>query len=269
MFIATFTSRLAASLLCALVLGIERKTRQHTVGMRTLILIGLSSTLLCLLSTHLVGEGNAGDPTRVAAGVVTGIGFLGGGAIMRQGLNIRGLTSAAVIWTVAALGLVCGAGLFVPAIMVLAISLVSLVALEHTEGHYSTEMTKTLTITYSSPPCSDGVPTPCRAKEPPTASAACQPCFTPPFRQAHSPAFRRGLSPASAAGQPCDVDDAARKVLFDMGYIVRDVNAEADKESGTLTVEYSVKAPPKGDAIALINAISKNSAVEHVSLSDG
>lgn len=144
--------RIAASFMCGLLLGLERKKRQHTVGMRTLILISMSCTLMCILSSYSAGVSRAltGDPTRVTAGVVTGIGFLGGGAIMRQGLNIRGLTSAAVIWTAAALGLSCGAGLFIPAGIVLAASICSLVMLEKVEWKYfPAEKTKTIRLEYS------------------------------------------------------------------------------------------------------------------------
>ena len=100
-----YSARIAASFFCGLLLGFERKTRQHSVGMRTLILISVSSSLLAMLSSIITLEPRVtgGDPTRVAAGVVTGIGFLGAGAILRQGMNIKGLTSAAIIWTAAAI----------------------------------------------------------------------------------------------------------------------------------------------------------------------
>jgi putative Mg2+ transporter-C (MgtC) family protein len=144
--------RIGAGLFCGLLLGLERKKRQHTVGMRTLILISISCSLMGILSetAATVSETHGGDPTRIMAGVVTGIGFLGGGAIMRQGLNIRGLTSAAVIWTAAALGLACGAGLFFPAAIVLVAGLVSLVILEKVEWHFfPAEKTKTIRLEYS------------------------------------------------------------------------------------------------------------------------
>ncbi|MFA6856790.1 MAG: MgtC/SapB family protein [Treponema sp.] len=144
--------RIAASFFCGLFLGLERKKRQHTVGMRTLILISMSCSLMGILSEYAasVSAVHAGDPTRIMAGVVTGIGFLGGGAIMRQGLNIRGLTSAAVIWTAAALGLACGAGLFLPAGIVLTAGIVSLVMLEKVEWHFfPAEKTKTIRLEYS------------------------------------------------------------------------------------------------------------------------
>ena len=80
-----YAVRLSASFLCGLVLGLERKTKHHTVGIRTLVLISMSSTLLSIISytmAELPGRPQGGDPTRIAAQIVSGIGFLGAGAIM-------------------------------------------------------------------------------------------------------------------------------------------------------------------------------------------
>lgn len=123
--------KLFASIICGCILGWERKSRNQVVGMRTLVLISVSSTLLSLISAH--GASLGGDPTRIAAGVVSGIGFLGGGAIMRQGLNIKGLTSAAIIWTASALGLAIGTGLYVQSALVLFSVVLLLVVLEKIE----------------------------------------------------------------------------------------------------------------------------------------
>ena len=98
--------------------------------MRTLILITVSSALLSILSSYMATAPERGDPTRIAAGVISGIGFLGGGAIMKQGLNIKGLTSAAIIWTAASFGLAIGAGLYVQVGVALIISLSILIGLE-------------------------------------------------------------------------------------------------------------------------------------------
>lgn len=112
--------RIFCSLICGFCFGFERKLRHHTVGLRTLILISISSCLLSIVSAGMANQGTfTGDPTRIAAGVITGIGFLGAGAIFHQGLNIRGLTSAAIIFTVAAMGLACGAGFYIPAFVTL------------------------------------------------------------------------------------------------------------------------------------------------------
>lgn len=116
--------RIFCSLICGFCFGFERKLRQHTVGLRTLILISISSCLLSIVSAGMADQGTfTGDPTRIAAGVITGIGFLGAGAIFHQGLNIRGLTSAAIIFTVAAIGLACGAGFYIPAFITLFFSM--------------------------------------------------------------------------------------------------------------------------------------------------
>lgn len=133
--------KILASSVSGAVLGLERKHRYQVVGMRTLVLISVSSTLLAILSYSLTeiqtGKGfYGGDPTRVIAGVVSGIGFLGGGAIVHQGLNIRGLTSAAVVWTAAAIGLALGAGLYEQSLLVLAVAIFLLVVLEKIESRF-------------------------------------------------------------------------------------------------------------------------------------
>lgn len=119
--------RIFASLVCGIALGFERKMRQHTVGIRTLTLMSISSAMLCILSDYMARSGlTTGDPTRIAAGIVTGVGFLGAGVIVNHGLNIRGLTSAAITFTASALGVTCGAGLYYPAFLVLVFSFFTL-----------------------------------------------------------------------------------------------------------------------------------------------
>jgi putative Mg2+ transporter-C (MgtC) family protein len=138
LLISRFLVPVFLSFFSGAVLGLERKFRQQIVGMRTLILISESCTLLSMLSTEMTRlPGLAGgDPTRITAGVVSGIGFLGGGAILRQGLNIKGLTSAAIIWTAAAVGLSVGAGFYLPAVIILLVCVCSLVFLERVEEKY-------------------------------------------------------------------------------------------------------------------------------------
>ncbi len=133
--------KILASSISGAILGLERKHRYQVVGMRTLVLISVSSTLLSILSYSLTeiqtGKGfYGGDPTRIIAGVVSGIGFLGGGAIVHQGLNIRGLTSAAVVWTAAAIGLAIGAGLYEQSLIVLAVAIFLLLVLEKIESRF-------------------------------------------------------------------------------------------------------------------------------------
>lgn len=143
--------RIVLALICGFFLGLERKQHRHAVGIRTLALICVSSALLSILSIFMAENSLAeGDPTRIAAGVVTGIGFLGAGAILRQGLNIRGLTTAAVIFAAAAIGLACGAGLYMPALATLLIALIILFSVDKFERKlFPAEKTKSLTLKFA------------------------------------------------------------------------------------------------------------------------
>jgi putative Mg2+ transporter-C (MgtC) family protein len=110
-------------------IGLERETRGQVAGLRTHILVGLGAALFTLVSAYAFDAGDPGvtvDPTRIAAQIVTGIGFLGAGAIIRQGLSVRGLTTAATLWVVAAIGMAAGAGYYGAAVLATALVLVSL-----------------------------------------------------------------------------------------------------------------------------------------------
>lgn len=148
-----YSLRLLTSLICGFCLGFERKIRQHTVGIRTLTLISSSTALLSILSVYMAQNSSiSGDPTRIAAAVITGIGFLGTGAIFHQGLNIRGLTSAAIIFCAAAIGLSCGAGLYIPAFITLLFALVTLSIMGLFEHKlFPAEKRKILKIEFSTP----------------------------------------------------------------------------------------------------------------------
>ena len=91
-------------------IGLEREFRHKPAGLRTNMLIALGSALFSILSVQLGSA--AGSPDRVAAQVVTGIGFLGAGAILRSGENVHGLTTAATIWVNAAIGMAAGLGAY-------------------------------------------------------------------------------------------------------------------------------------------------------------
>ena len=131
--------RLALTTVLCGAIGLERESRDQVAGLRTHILVGLGSALFTLVSAYGFSEfltARAGpsvrfqfDPTRVAAQVVSGIGFLGAGAIIRQGFNVRGLTTAAALWIVAAIGMAAGAGYYEGALATTAIALPSLVLL--------------------------------------------------------------------------------------------------------------------------------------------
>lgn len=103
-------------------IGFEREIRDREAGIRTHLLVSLGSALFTIVSAYgfhaFLASGDniiRTDPTRIAAQIVTGIGFLGAGAIIRDGLSIRGLTTAATLWVVAAIGMACGAGYYWPA----------------------------------------------------------------------------------------------------------------------------------------------------------
>lgn len=132
--------RMAAGILAAGVIGYERERSGHAAGLRTHLLVGLASTLFMLVSTQFYyfqryqqGDLLAVDPSRIAASVVTGIGFLGAGAILRNGLNIQGLTTAASLWLVAALGLAAGGGMYLETATAAAASLIVLILLRRVE----------------------------------------------------------------------------------------------------------------------------------------
>jgi putative Mg2+ transporter-C (MgtC) family protein len=117
------------------VVGLERETRDQPAGFRTHILVALGSCLFTLISAYGFGAVLAEDsqarfdPTRIAAQIVTGIGFLGAGAILRAGMSVRGLTTAASLWVVAAIGLAVGAGAYVLAAAATAVTLLALLVL--------------------------------------------------------------------------------------------------------------------------------------------
>jgi len=113
------------------VIGIERELREREAGFRTHLLVSVGAALFTLVSAYAWGDfvfggGVTFDPTRIAAQVVTGIGFLGAGAIIRQGLSVRGLTTAATLWVVAGIGMAAGAGLYSAAVVGTVVALVTL-----------------------------------------------------------------------------------------------------------------------------------------------
>jgi putative Mg2+ transporter-C (MgtC) family protein len=121
--------RLVAAALLGLAIGFEREIHGHPAGLRTHMLVALGSGLFTVLSAYGFGEGTAAapiDPTRIAAQIVSGIGFLGAGAILKDGVVIRGLTTAASLWATSAVGMAAGAGEYVIATVSTAVILVSL-----------------------------------------------------------------------------------------------------------------------------------------------
>jgi putative Mg2+ transporter-C (MgtC) family protein len=126
-------ARLALAAVLGGIIGIERELREREAGLRTHLLVSLGSCLFTVVSAYGFHEFLASgasvvraDPTRIAAQIVTGIGFLGAGAIIRQGLSVRGLTTAATLWVVAAIGMAAGAGYYSAAVITTAVVVVSL-----------------------------------------------------------------------------------------------------------------------------------------------
>jgi putative Mg2+ transporter-C (MgtC) family protein len=122
-------------------IGLERELRERAAGLRTHVLVGVGSALFTIVSAYAwtdFGFSNASgivfDPTRIAAQIVTGIGFLGAGAIIRHGLSVRGLTTAAGLWVVAAIGMAAGAGYYSAALIATGLVFVGLGPLRWLEG---------------------------------------------------------------------------------------------------------------------------------------
>ncbi|MDR1956000.1 MAG: MgtC/SapB family protein [Treponema sp.] len=145
--------RISLAFLAGAVIGFERASQRQVAGLRTHILIAVGAALLMLLSIWLPQEFTAmktGDPGRIAAQVVSGIGFLGAGAMIRLGNNIKGLTTAASLWLIAAVGLAIGAGMFFAAGFVLVITLITLILLNRLERRlFPAEWNKLLEISFN------------------------------------------------------------------------------------------------------------------------
>jgi putative Mg2+ transporter-C (MgtC) family protein len=123
---------LAAGLGAAI--GLERELHRKPAGLRTNILIAVGSALFTIVS--IVFAHGAGTPDRVAAQVVTGVGFLGAGAILRSGHSVHGMTTAATIWVNAAIGMAAGAGEYAMSSIATLITLVVLALLAPLEGYF-------------------------------------------------------------------------------------------------------------------------------------
>jgi putative Mg2+ transporter-C (MgtC) family protein len=107
--------------------GVEREIRDREAGIRTHLLVSLGAALFTIVGAYGFRDfGSNVDPTRIAAQIVTGIGFLGAGAILREGLSVRGLTTAGSLWVVAAIGMAAGAGYYWPAVVGTALTIFAL-----------------------------------------------------------------------------------------------------------------------------------------------
>src|SRR5262245_61862188 len=116
-------------------IGVEREMRDKPAGLRTNILICVGSTLFVLVSTRLA-QASGGDQTRIAAQIITGIGFLGAGAVLHSHGFVVGLTTAATIWVVAGVGMALGAGMYGAAVVATVLTLGTLYFLSFAERHF-------------------------------------------------------------------------------------------------------------------------------------
>jgi putative Mg2+ transporter-C (MgtC) family protein len=134
----TVAVRILIAAALGMAIGIERELRDQWAGMRTHILVSVGACLFTLMSaigfSAFLGGGSKAaanaDVTRIASQVVVGIGFIGGGTILRQGANVRGLTTAATLWVTAAIGLAVAAGAYLAAVVTTAVAVVTLSGLK-------------------------------------------------------------------------------------------------------------------------------------------
>jgi len=122
--------RLGLAVVLGLALGLEREARLRPAGARDHALVALGAALFTVSGLVGFGGSGSGDPGRIAAGVVGGIGFIGAGVILRTGVSVRGITTAATLWTAAALGVTLGAGLYWAGVIAVGLGLVVLVVLK-------------------------------------------------------------------------------------------------------------------------------------------
>jgi putative Mg2+ transporter-C (MgtC) family protein len=154
-FTDNYAFRLLAACLLGAAIGFERDIHGRAAGLRTNMLVCAGAALFMLISVAMAelfsgGAESTGlrvDPTRIAAQIVTGIGFLGAGTIIKEGFNIRGLTTAACLWVSAGVGMAAGAGLFELAILVTLAGLFTLVIVNRFEKVYAKDSYRVLEIT--------------------------------------------------------------------------------------------------------------------------
>jgi putative Mg2+ transporter-C (MgtC) family protein len=130
-----FGLRIVVALILGMALGTERESQGHPAGIRTMALISVGACMFTTLGLE-PAFGTRVDPTRIAAQIVTGVGFLGAGAILRQGGDVRGLTTAAEIWVAASLGMAVGFGYYAIAIFATLMVITVLVAMRPVERRF-------------------------------------------------------------------------------------------------------------------------------------
>jgi putative Mg2+ transporter-C (MgtC) family protein len=148
--------RLVAALAAGGIIGLERSFRGRAAGFRTHALVCLASSLLMLVTVYehqwFVAQSGSRvvvDPTRMAQGIMTGIGFLGAGVIVKEGLTVRGLTTAASIWVTAAIGILTGIGFYFAAGIGVVLTLGTLSVFRWIEGKMPTELYANFTVRFT------------------------------------------------------------------------------------------------------------------------
>lgn len=137
-----FTALIAGIL--SSIIGLEREFKGQPAGLRTHVLVSIACSLLMSLSIYAIQKAIKGtsyqtlsyDASRIAAGILSGVGFIGAGTIIKSGMNIRGLTTAATLWLTAALGMACGCGFLFEAIIVTVVSMFFLISLTYVEKFF-------------------------------------------------------------------------------------------------------------------------------------
>lgn len=146
--VTVFIFRLASALLAGIIIGAQREFRQHQAGLTTNALVSVGACIFILVSESVIMAAMASggpvnnDNLRVLSQVVTGIGFLGAGVIMKDGVTIRGLSSAATIWCSAAVGCLCGFGMWVEALIAVTVILIINLGLKSIEIYFKKKLGK-------------------------------------------------------------------------------------------------------------------------------
>lgn len=138
LWLASVSLRLLAAVVLGGLVGYEREQANRPAGFRTHILVSLGSALVMVTAEYLTRQYSPSiiiDPTRLGAQVISGIGFLGAGTIIRNGCNVKGLTTAASLWAVCCIGLACGGGFYAGALLATLLTFITLITLKKLEKH--------------------------------------------------------------------------------------------------------------------------------------
>lgn len=143
----TFIIRLILACILGGLIGFERETAQQPAGFRTYILVCVGAALVMITSQYMFTlYGNIGDPARLGAQIISGIGFLGAGTIIRDGTNVKGLTTAASLWAVSCVGIAIGIGFYLGAITATILIYITLIVLKKMENRVKREFYNILYI---------------------------------------------------------------------------------------------------------------------------